>query len=74
MTSTPFSFLMTVSLVAALAYADDLITSLPGYSFSQPMYSGYVNVNVSHGRNLFYWFVESSVNPDTAPLVLWTNG
>jgi serine carboxypeptidase-like clade 1 len=38
------------------------------------MYAGYVDVNVSHGRNLFYWMVESAGNPDTDPLVLWTNG
>lgn len=69
-------FFKTISLGVALtlSLADDRITSLPGYSSNQPMYSGYVNVNVSHGRNLFYWFVESSVNPDTSPLVLWTNG
>jgi hypothetical protein len=38
------------------------------------MYSGYINVNASHGRNLFYWLVESANSPSTDPLVLWTNG
>ena len=38
------------------------------------MYAGYINVNESHGRNLFYWLVESAGNPSTDPLVLWTNG
>jgi hypothetical protein len=36
------------------------------------MYAGYINVNVSHGRNLFYWLVESAGSPDTDPLVLWS--
>lgn len=38
------------------------------------LYSGYVNVNASHGRNLFYFLVESLGNPTTDPLVLWLNG
>ena len=42
--------------------------------YSQDMYAGYINVNVSHGRNLFYWLVESAGSPATDPLVLWTNG
>lgn len=37
-------------------------------------YAGYVTVDESHGRNLFYWFVESQSNPSTDPLVLWLNG
>jgi serine carboxypeptidase-like clade 2 len=33
------------------------------------MYAGYINVNVSHGRNLFYWLVESaSTDPSKDPL------
>lgn len=68
-----FVFCLAV-LTAIVVSADDRITSLPGYSIPQPMYSGYVNVNVTNGRNLFYWFVESSVDAANAPLVLWTNG
>ena len=41
---------------------------------AQAMYAGYVNVNASHGKNLFYWMVEAANSPATAPLVLWTNG
>lgn len=56
---------------------NDRITSLPGQpaniGFSQ--YSGYVTVNATAGRALFYWLTEA---PDsitsTAPLVLWLNG
>ena len=65
-------------LLAASACADDRIVNLPGGSPPPPaqaMFSGYINVNASHGRNLFYWLVESaSADPEGDPLVLWTNG
>ena len=68
--------LLISSLFALSAVADDRIIpgSLPGWDGTQEMYSGYINVNVSHGRNLFYWLVESAGNPSTDPLILWTNG
>ena len=53
----------------------DRISSLPGQpsvGFSQ--YSGYVTVNPAAGRALFYWLVEATKDPETAPLVLWLNG
>jgi carboxypeptidase C (cathepsin A) len=64
-------------IVAYVAYAqDDLIKNLPGLSepvkFNQ--YAGYVNVNSTNGRNLFYWFVESQNDPKNDPVVLWMNG
>lgn len=51
----------------------DKIVELPGQpkvSFSQ--YSGYVTVDPTAGRALFYWLTESV--DDTKPLVLWLNG
>eukprot|EP00249_Psilotum_nudum_P004020 c17541_g2_i1 orf=316-1773(-) len=53
----------------------DLVVNLPG----QPKvefahYSGYVTVNESHGRALFYWFFEATSKPSSKPLVLWLNG
>ncbi|KAE7995616.1 hypothetical protein FH972_000392 [Carpinus fangiana] len=53
----------------------DLVTGLPG----QPRvdfrhYAGYVNVNETNGRELFYWFYEATTQPDQKPLVLWLNG
>lgn len=56
----------------------DKITELPGQpkgvGFNQ--YSGYVTVNESAGRALFYWLVESpaSRGPESRPLVLWLTG
>lgn len=55
---------------------EDRIKALPGQpkvGFSQ--FSGYVTVNESHGRSLFYWLTESSSHsPHTKPLLLWLNG
>ena len=53
----------------------DRIIELPGQpqvSFKQ--YSGYVTVNESHGRALFYWFFEATHSPEKKPLLLWLNG
>lgn len=53
----------------------DKIKSLPGQpgvEFDQ--YSGYVTVDPSAGRALFYYFVESTHDPSSKPLVLWLNG
>ncbi|XVF67001.1 hypothetical protein PTKIN_Ptkin10aG0085200 [Pterospermum kingtungense] len=54
----------------------DRVIKLPGQpplvDFKQ--YAGYVTVNESHGRALFYWFFEASSNPEKQPLLLWLNG
>nr|XP_043628530.1 serine carboxypeptidase 1-like [Erigeron canadensis] len=54
----------------------DKIDALPGQpagvNFNQ--YSGYVTVNQTAGRALFYYFVESPTDSSTKPLVLWLNG
>lgn len=53
----------------------DRVVRLPGQptvSFRQ--YSGYVTVNESHGRALFYWFLEATSDVDKKPLLLWLNG
>lgn len=53
----------------------DLVVRLPGQpkvSFKQ--YAGYVTVNASHGKALFYWFFEAAEKPDKKPVLLWLNG
>ena len=50
------------------------IRSLPGVR--EPlgeMYSGYITVDATAGRQLFYWFVPSK-NSARDPLVLWLQG
>jgi len=51
------------------------IKSLPNYNGQlSEMYSGYVTVDPSHGRNIFYWFVPSTRSQGNDPLVLWLQG
>ncbi|XP_042471639.1 serine carboxypeptidase-like 27 [Zingiber officinale] len=72
-----------ILLVAATAVAlspsaqqeQDRISRLPGQppvDFAQ--YSGYITVNASAGRALFYWLAEAPATATPAPLVLWLNG
>ncbi|KAG8063203.1 hypothetical protein GUJ93_ZPchr0003g17312 [Zizania palustris] len=54
----------------------DKVSELPGQpgraDFDQ--YAGYVTVNATSGKALFYYFVEATEDPSTKPLVLWLNG
>ncbi|KAL5172285.1 Serine carboxypeptidase-like 20 [Glycine soja] len=53
-----------------------IVTQIPGFSGTLPSkhYAGYVTVDKSHGRNLYYYFVESEGKPSEDPVVLWLNG
>ena len=64
-----------VDAVAAAQQAADRVAGLPGQppvGFAQ--YAGYVTVNETHGRALFYWFFEATHDVQNKPLVLWFNG
>uniref|UniRef100_K4A7T5 Carboxypeptidase n=1 Tax=Setaria italica TaxID=4555 RepID=K4A7T5_SETIT len=54
----------------------DKISELPGQPgkavFDQ--YAGYVTVDATSGKALFYYFAEAAEEPSTKPLVLWLNG
>jgi len=53
----------------------DRVYGLPGQppvKFKQ--YAGYITVNETHGRALFYWFLEATHKPHKKPVVLWLNG
>lgn len=53
----------------------DLVTDLPGQpNVTFRHYAGYVTVNETNGRALFYWFYEATTRPEEKPLVLWLNG
>ncbi|BBN05140.1 serine carboxypeptidase-like clade II [Marchantia polymorpha subsp. ruderalis] len=73
---TILALLMACSLsTCGGAPESDLITRLPGQpdvDFRQ--YSGYVTVDVDHGRALFYYFVEAEHDSQEKPLILWLNG
>jgi carboxypeptidase C (cathepsin A) len=61
---------------------NDEIISLPGWPSKVPLpsrqFSGYLDVDVGDRNNekghLHYWFVESELDPDNSPVVLWLNG
>lgn len=56
---------------------DDLIKQgLPGQPFPVKFkqYAGYISVDKSTGRSLFYYFTEAVNNPSSKPLILWLNG
>lgn len=62
---------------AAAAPQEDLITSLPGVDVGKlgfKMYSGFLTVDSSVNRRLFYWYAEAKSKPETAPLVVWYQG
>ena len=78
-----------LGLVAALAVlpsgahgaiAEHEILQLPGWDHALPsrQYSGFVSAEETstpgHERYLHYVFVEAENSPETAPVVLWTNG
>ena len=54
----------------------DEITHLPGLrgAFKSRHHGGYITVDESHKRNLYYYFVTSENKPAEDPLVLWLNG
>jgi serine carboxypeptidase-like clade 1 len=54
----------------------DLVKSLPGYPGQLPQkhYSGFIPSDDAETVFLHYWFIESSNNPSTDPLLVWLNG
>ena len=71
--------LLLASSVAA-APASQQITSLPGLPAAEfakltPQYSGYVTVDQTAGRALFYWFATAQTSkPTEAQLIVWLQG
>ena len=53
----------------------DRVYNLPGQCMANfTYYAGYIIVNESHGRALFYWFYEAEGQPSEKTLVLWIKG
>ncbi|XP_022758790.1 serine carboxypeptidase-like 20 isoform X4 [Durio zibethinus] len=71
-----FCLFCSLVILTQSAPENALVTQLPGFAgtFPSKHYSGYVNIDQSHGKNLFYYFVESERKPSEDPLVLWLNG
>ncbi|EPS74136.1 hypothetical protein M569_00619, partial [Genlisea aurea] len=53
-----------------------LISRIPGFdgNFSSDHHAGYVTIDDTYGKRLYYYLVESESNPSTDPVVLWLNG
>jgi serine carboxypeptidase-like clade 2 len=76
-------FLLLTTLVA-LTVAQSFpgqqfqITSLPGlanFPTDYNVYGGYITVDASHGRALYFMFAEASdIDPSTAPIGFWQTG
>lgn len=75
-----FNFILIVvslTLVPCLSAPESaLITKIPGFdgTFPSKHYAGYVTIDETYGKKLYYYFVESERNPTTDPVVLWLNG
>ncbi|KAF8780672.1 hypothetical protein HU200_001275 [Digitaria exilis] len=80
-----FFFLLVTAAVAAVilcppaaaAPEEHLVTGLPGFhgaSFPSKHYAGYVTVDETSERSLFYYLALSERDPATDPVVLWLNG
>ena len=53
----------------------DLIASIPGFGKTpSKQYSGFLPADDNQTVFLHYWFVESTGNPATDPVVVWMNG
>jgi hypothetical protein len=52
----------------------DLVVNLPGLTYEPDFdqFAGYLNA--SDSKHIFYMYVESQSNPETDPVVFWTNG
>ena len=63
------------SCSATTPRSEALITELPGLDNLPPfdMYSGYITLK-NTTKNIFYWFVTSSGNPSSDPVVMWLQG
>ena len=73
------NILFFVSYSSSFEYTQDalldLVTNLPGLSWEPNFnqFSGYLNIPDTE-KFIHYWLVESDSNPESAPIVFWTNG
>jgi len=71
-------FVILIAVICNAAPEEHLITNLPGLHNSSGLnfrqYAGYVTVEKTRRKRLFYWFVESQHDPAADPLVLHMNG
>ncbi|XP_065846742.1 uncharacterized protein [Oscarella lobularis] len=63
-----------MKLVVLFAFC--LVPASLGFSWPDNVtqHSGYINVNQTHGGEMFYWMFESRQSPAKDPLILWLTG
>jgi len=71
-------FLACLALVAGASalIAEHEITSLPGWKdgpLPSRMWSGHIDI-AEGNRSIHYWFIEAENDPQSAPVLLWTQG
>lgn len=54
--------------------ADHLVKNLPGLNEEITSYAGLLPGDEKTGGKIFYWMVECSKNPESAPVMIWLNG
>ncbi|MED6157901.1 Serine carboxypeptidase-like 20 [Stylosanthes scabra] len=71
-----FHVFLQINVLTQSAPTESLVNQVPGFDGKLPSkhYAGYVTVDEDHGRNLYYYFVESESEPNKDPVVLWLNG
>ena len=75
MKTVHFIVLIQTLLSVVISQTRNKITNLPGQpSVEFEQYSGYVVLNKTTQKSVFYWFQLSQNNPFLDPIVLWTNG
>ena len=61
---------MVIFLISVVCFFSSVQPRVGQTQVSLPQYSGYVTVDPSAGRALFYWFTEADES-STQPLMLW---
>ncbi|KAM0887712.1 hypothetical protein ACQ4PT_028845 [Festuca glaucescens] len=67
---------ITSGYAAAVVPERNTITHIKGFDGPLPfsLETGYVEVEETHGVELFYYFIQSERNPQEDPLILWISG
>ena len=66
-----FFFILTISLTYS-KIEDEIVKSIPGYSYRGRLYSGYLSVSTV--KQFHYMFNLAHEDYEHKPLVLWLNG
>ncbi|KVI04211.1 hypothetical protein Ccrd_017484, partial [Cynara cardunculus var. scolymus] len=71
-----FVFIVSLQLQLHLMHSESIIKKLPGYPRDLPfkLETGYVGIGKNEEVQLFYYFVESTTNPEEDPLIFYVPG